>query len=103
MTGLLDRNHYPDNWLNKIDDLRRRVADLERANAVTPSSVPLLVSTADVSDPPTDGELDAEFGEPIDLGEGFTALVDDDGAGAAVWLVMVASGSWWYVELAKAV
>jgi len=59
-------------------------------------------STADVSSPPTDAELDAAFGTPAQVGAGFTGIVDDDGAGAAVWMVASDGANWWYVAMTKA-
>ena len=59
-------------------------------------------SEANVSDPPTDAELDAAFGTPATVGEGFIALVDDNNANTTTWLVFSLGGSWWYEELTKA-
>lgn len=63
----------------------------------------IQVSTADVSDPPTDGELDAEFGTPAAVGAGYVAVLDDDGGGADVYLCVSDGTNWWYVALSKAV
>ncbi|NLD43665.1 MAG: hypothetical protein GX657_09235 [Chloroflexi bacterium] len=60
-------------------------------------------STADVSSPPTDAELDAAFGTPAEVGAGFTAIVNDAGAGAAVWLVASDGAGWWYAAMTQAV
>ncbi len=60
------------------------------------------VSTAAVSSPPTDAELDAEFGEPADVGPGFTAIVDDGGAGSTFYLVTTDGTNWLYTSLTKA-
>lgn len=62
----------------------------------------LSMSTNDVSSPPTDAELDAAFGEPADVGAGFTALLDDDGADTDVYLVTTNGTSWFYTALTKA-
>ena len=61
------------------------------------------VSDDDVSDPPTDGELDTAFGTPATVGEGFVGLVDDDDANTKAWIVFSLGGSWWHKELTKAV
>ena len=61
------------------------------------------VATDDVSDPPTDGELDSAFGTPATVGDGFLGLVDDDGAGTKVWLCVALNSKWWYEELTAAV
>lgn len=61
------------------------------------------VSTANVSSPPTDGELDSAFGNPGDVGKGFVAVVDDNGAGTAVYVVASDGTNWWYASMTKAV
>jgi hypothetical protein len=60
------------------------------------------VSTADVSNPPTDAELDSEFGTPATVGAGFIAIVDDNGADTNDYLVVSNGTSWWYATLTKA-
>lgn len=85
--------------------LMRRLAELERRlelleSQETGNHVP--ISTANVSSPPTDAQLDTAFGQPANLGEGFVALVDDNGANTAVWLVGVSGASWWYEALTLA-
>ena len=62
----------------------------------------LRVSESNVSNPPTAAELTAAFDSPANLPEGWAALVDDNNAGTAVWLVFVVGGSWWYEALTKA-
>lgn len=59
-------------------------------------------SDANVSSPPTDAELDAEFGTPATVGAGFTAIVDDAGTGTTAWMVISDGTNWWYEELTKA-
>lgn len=54
------------------------------------------ISTANVSNPPTDAELDAEFGTPADVGEGFECWIDDNGAGTLFWKVATVGGFWVY-------
>lgn len=51
-------------------------------------------STADVSNPPTDAELDAEFGTPATVGAGFRATIDDNGAGTNHYLVWSDGTNW---------
>jgi hypothetical protein len=61
-------------------------------------------SEVNISNPPTDAELDTAFGTPAAAGEGFIALVDDNNAGLAVRIIASIGGFWWYsVQLAKAV
>lgn len=66
---------------------------------------PVIVDTsiANVSNPPTDAQLDSTFGSPADLPDGFTAAIDDNGAGTVAWGVMALNGAWWYWSLTKAV
>ena len=63
----------------------------------------LSVSTADVSNPPADAELDAIFGTPAVAGVGFVRLLDDGGADSNVYLVVSSGTSWWHAALTKAV
>lgn len=58
---------------------------------------------SNVSNPPTDAELDAAFGTPATLGRGFMATVDDNDADTDVWLVWTTDASWYYVKGTKAV
>ncbi len=60
------------------------------------------LSTADVSSPPTDAELDSALGTPASVGSAFLAMVDDGGADTTVWLVGSNGTSWWYVPMTKA-
>lgn len=62
----------------------------------------LETSSADVSNPPTDAELDAEFGTPASVGNGFGALLDDNGADTNVYAVFSNGTSWFYSTLTKA-
>ena len=59
-------------------------------------------STADVSNPPTDAELDSAFGTPATLPVPFTAIVNDNNADTAMWLVASNGTSWHYVSMTKA-
>jgi hypothetical protein len=63
----------------------------------------LPVSTDNVTNPPTDAELDTAFGTPAAVGAGFTALLDDNGAGANVYHVASDGTNWWYIAMTKAV
>lgn len=60
------------------------------------------VSTADVTTPPTDAELDAIYGTPAYVGEGFHALVNDNGAGTDEYLVWSDGTNWFYATGTKA-
>lgn len=63
----------------------------------------MRVSTANVSNPPTAAQITAAFDSPANLSDGWTAIIDDDNAHTAVWLVTAVGGSWWYELLTKAV
>ena len=65
--------------------------------------IKIKVSTANVSNPPTDAELDSEFGTPATVSAGYLALLDDNGGGANVYLVISDGTNWWYATLTKAV
>jgi len=53
------------------------------------------ISTLDCSNPPTDAELDAEFGTPATVGSGWQIYIDDNGAGAHFYLVVSDGTNWW--------
>lgn len=59
-------------------------------------------SAANVTNPPTDAELDTAFGAPADVGAGFVGVLNDNGAGANVWLAASDGTNWWYVAMTKA-
>ncbi len=63
---------------------------------------PSMHSTANVSSPPTDAELDSAFGAPADVGAGFMGTVDDNGAGTAGYIVWSDGANWFYVAGTKA-
>lgn len=63
----------------------------------------LAVSTATVSDPPEDDELDNAFGTPAGAGAGFVVLLDNGGADSNVYLIASNGTGWWYAALTKAV
>lgn len=63
----------------------------------------LNVSTANVTNPPTDAELDSAFGTPATVGAGFSAIVNDNNAATAVYFVTSDGTNWWYQLLTKAV
>ena len=60
-------------------------------------------ATDDVSSPPTDAELDTAFGTPAAVGAGFVGVLDDNGAGAAVYLCASDGTNWWHSAMTKAV
>lgn len=62
----------------------------------------LNVSVADVTNPPTDAELDSAFGTPATVGAGYAAILNDANGDANNYLVVSNGTSWWYVALTKA-
>lgn len=61
------------------------------------------ISTADVSNPPTDAELDSAFGTPATVGSGFVALVNDNNGGTNEYMVWSDGTNWFYTTGTKAV
>lgn len=53
-----------------------------------------ITSATNVSNPPTDGELDAIYDVPANLPNGFIGLIDDNGSGTIGWIVSVINGAW---------
>lgn len=95
-----------------VSELQRKVERMEvieRVTTGTPADIAQLetyqmpTSDANVSNPPTDAELDAAFGTPAAVGDGYIAFVDDAGAGTAVYLVSSDGTNWWHGLLTKAV
>lgn len=56
-----------------------------------------------VSDPPTDAQLDALFGEPADVGQGATFYLDDAGGEAKTYLIISTGTKWQYLLMTTAV
>ena len=71
-------------------------------NSGAKTSANINTSDNDVSNPPTDAEIDLAFNAPVIAGDGFIGVIDDDGAGANVWLCVSDGANWWYVALTKA-
>ncbi len=61
------------------------------------------VHTDNVSNPPTDAELDAIFGTAVVVGSGFNAYIDDAAGGANFYHVASDGTNWFYSEYTKAV
>jgi hypothetical protein len=68
--------------------------------------IPLDAST-NISDPPTDAQLDSAIGTPSDLCDGSTFPIyalDDAGNNTDVWIVGTNGTSWFYLgKMTKAV
>lgn len=79
-----------------------RLGALERQVQDLPSTEKGIIrSTANVSNPPTDAELDAAFGAPSEFYD--VAVINDNGAGTLYWLVVSDGTSWLYEQMTKAV
>ncbi len=61
------------------------------------------VHTDNVSNPPTDAELDTIFGTPATVGAGFTAYIDDNNADTNFYQIVSNGTSWWIFTGTKAV
>ena len=61
-------------------------------------------ATDNVSDPPTDAELDMAFGAPATVGAGFVGVLDDNDGGTDVYIVFTTGtdAEWFYVKGTKA-
>ena len=93
---------YPEGATDKERKKRTRT-EIDDLRDLVNGILEIQVSTADVTNPPTDAELDAEFGTPGAVGAGYVALLDDNNGDANVYLVFSSGTSWWYVALTKAV
>jgi hypothetical protein len=95
---------YPRFFTDSLGRLIQILEEWQRRVVTTVNSkLDTTASVANVSNPPTDAELDAEFGTPATVGAGFIAILDDAGAGANVYLVASDGTNWWYEALTKAV
>ena len=61
-----------------------------------------IMSTLDVSNPPTAAELTAEFGSPSAVGAGFTICINDNGAGTNAYTCTSDGANWWVFTGVKA-
>jgi hypothetical protein len=86
-----------------LEDIIRRQTRLERRfDALQIPEVYRPMATVNVSDPPTDAELDAEFGTPAAVGAGFRAYVWDF-VDSKFWQVGSNGANWWYDDMNLAV
>lgn len=61
-----------------------------------------VYSTADISNPPTSGQLNSIFGLPSELKGGFIGIINDNSLGSNVYLVSTTASGWYYTSLTKA-
>jgi hypothetical protein len=73
---------------------KRRNRDARALDRQRTTELGTPVSTADVSTPPTTAQLDAIFGTATEVGAGYTAIVDDNGAGTDVYFVWSDGANW---------
>ena len=78
------------------------IMDATTGNVAVGGDFTQSVHTDDVSNPPTDAELDGIFGTPATVGTGFSAYIDDNGAGANFFKVVSDGTNWWIETLTKA-
>lgn len=87
-----------DGLLAELDDLRAQVESLQQADGQSY----VVLSTANVSNPPTTAELNALFSTNVSFG--FMAIINDNGANTNFWLIVRARvGGWNYVALTATV
>ena len=60
-------------------------------------------SIANVTNPPTDAEIDGIFGTPRDVGSGFIGIINDNGGNLLFWQCISDNTNWWYQLMTKAV
>lgn len=80
-----------EQMMARILKLERRVEELERKEGVR-----LQVCADNVTDPPTNAELDTAFLSPEGKGKGFAGISDDAGADTTIRLIVSTGTSWFY-------
>jgi len=92
------------NIQDEVDTLNGYV-DQDVTTTGTPTFAGIIISAIDVTDnssPPTDAELDAAFGEPAALGDGYICIYDKNDANTDVFLCITRDATWQYVQLSTA-
>lgn len=86
-----------------IDDQTQTIYGSKTFNSTitTPATI-TTISTANVSNPPTDTELDSVLGEPGTVGSGYMKIINDNGDGNNVYLCVSDGTNWWYTTMSKA-
>jgi hypothetical protein len=87
-----------ENLFSPVEELRRRIADLEAVEAIRYISL----AENNVSNPPTLAQLTSIFGTPAAVGKGFTAYINDNGAGTNFYLIASDGTNWWIFSGTKA-
>lgn len=94
----LQKTQESNQITNFINDLLTRFRKLEDRLALIEGDEGaryLKLSEDNVSNPPTDAQLDALYGTPAVVGKGFVALINDNGVGANFYLVTSDGSAWW--------
>ena len=61
-----------------------------------------IYDESNVSNPPTDAELDTAFGTPAALGSGFIGILDDNSDDTNCYICFTNDSSWWTIAGTKA-
>ena len=95
----IDCDNQDDSWFSLI----KRMLVTDGTDVFLSVVLRHSIHTDDVSNPPTDAELDTIFGTPATVGEGFEAIINDNGAGNNLYRVLSDGTAWWWSEYTKAV
>lgn len=83
-------------------ELAQKLNDIERRlDRMAQPEVGVTRLTTNVSNPPTDAELDGALGSPANFYG--VAVIDDAGGGTTWWLIVSDGTVWLYEQLSKAV
>lgn len=80
---------------SSVNDFNETRAALAVSDAYLSTCVAKDVTISSTGSP-TDAELDAAFGTPAQVGDGFHAILDEGGSGSVVYPVYAKNGKWWY-------
>lgn len=86
-----------EQFAQRIINLEREIARLKVREAYR-----LSQSTNNVSNPPTAAQLAGAYAAAATVGDGFPAVLDDNGAGLTAYAIYVVNGAYWYVPLTLA-
>jgi hypothetical protein len=93
----------PGAWMGSFWAISAGMADINSSAEILDArqwlnGPPISYSETNVSNPPSDAELDSAFGTPDVVGAGFSALVNDAGGDTNIYLVY-STGSVWITFL----
>lgn len=63
----------------------------------TVGAIKTIVSSANTSNPPTQAQLVSAFGAAANAQPGYIGILNDNGGGTAVYLVMSDGANWFYI------